>query len=417
MFWDVDPRTARYAYGTSQNGGYFRFDTETGDMLDIEPEPPLGEEYRFDWTSPMMVSRHDPDVVYVAGNRFFISRDRGESWERSPDLSKQVDRDTVPLMGVPGADISISRNDGTSSYGEAVTLDESPVDADVLWVGMDDGNLQVSRDGGATWTEVSGNVPGLPEGTYVSRVEASRAGPGVAWATFDAHRDGDFAPYVYRTTDFGATWEPRHGGLPTGSVNALTEHPDDPDVLFLGTEHAVFVTTDAGESWIRMPGLPTTAYDDIIVHPREKDLVLGTHGRSIWIVDDTRPLAEWSEGAGAAVHLFSVAPGTLFHYWKDTSYRGNTEWYGVNPDDGVYVTYRLGTGSGDATLRVADASGEVVREMRVPDGEGVHRINWDLRHGLSSNRTERWEPWDHPQLPRPTDFRGPFVSPGTYTVT
>jgi hypothetical protein len=418
MFWSVDPTDPRYAYGASNDGSYSRLDTETGDMLDIAPPAPEGDEYRFDWTSPLMVSRHDPSTVYVAGNRFFISRDRGETWERSPDLSKQVDRDTVRIMGVLGADMTISPNDGTGSYGEAVTLDESPVDPDVLWVGMDDGNLQVSRDGGGTWTDVSGNVPGLPAGTYPSRIHASTAGPGVAWATFDAHRDGDFSPYVYHTEDYGRTWESRHRGLPTGSVNALTEHPDNPDVVFLGTEHAAFVSTDAGATWAKLPGVPTTAYDDIVVHPREKDLVLGTHGRSIWIVDDTRPLAAWTADAVAGpAHLFEIAPGTLFHYWKDTSYRGNAEWHGVNPPDGVYVTYRLGAGGGNATLRVTDAAGATVREMRVPSGQGVHRVTWDLRHGMDNDQVETWQPWDDPGLPRPTDFRGPFVSPGSYTVT
>ena len=418
MFWDVDPTDARYAYGSSQNGGYFRLDTRTGDMLDISPEPPPGEpSYRFDWTSPMKVSRHDPSTVYVAGNRLFRSTDRGETWERSPDLSKGVDRDTLRLMGVPGSEIDISPNDGTSSYGEAVALDESPVDPDVFWVGMDDGNLQVTRDGMASWSEVSGNVPGLPPGTYVSRIVASTEGPGVAWATFDAHRDGDFAPYVYRTDDFGETWEARHAGLPTGSVNALAQHPDAPHVLFLGTEHAAWVTTDAGRTWTELPHLPTTAYDDILVHPRDLDLVLGTHGRSIWVLDDTRPLAEWSAGVAAApAHLFTVAPGTLFHYWKDTSYRGNAEWHGVNPPDGVYVTYRLGEGDGDAVLRITGPDGEVVRELDVPSAPGVHRVSWDLRHGTSAE-AERWEAWEHPELPRPTDFRGPFVSPGTYTAT
>jgi len=417
MYWDVNRDDWRQAYGSSNGGNYFRFDPVTGDMFDIGPIEPEGDDYRWDWTSPLAVSDHDPNTVYLAGNRLFISTDGGASFTRTEDLSRQVDRDTVELMGVLGDDMEISPNDGTSSFGEAVTLSESPLDASILWVGIDDGNLQVSQDQGLTWTEVSGNVPGLPAHTYPSRIHASRRGPGHAWATFDAHRDGDFAPYVYYTTDFGRTWESRSAGLPTGSVNVIVEHPENPDVVFLGTEHALFVSTDHGGSWAKMPNLPTTAYDDLIVHPRDLDLVIGTHGRSIWILDDVAPLAEWTaEAVASDAYLFPVPLGTLKHYFKDTSYRGNAEWHGENPPDGVYVTYRLGPGGGDATLTVTNESGDVVRRLRAPAGAGVHRVTWDLRHG-QDNEAEVWEPWEHPELPRPTNAGGPNVSPGIYTVT
>ncbi len=418
MYWQPNPFDVTQAYGTSNDGSYFRLDTRTGDMLDISPEPPPGEEeYRFDWTSPIAASRHDPNTVYAAGNRLFISRDRGSSWSRTVDLSKQVDRDTLSLMGVRGSDMTISANDGTGSYGEATTLSESPVDAMVLWVGMDDGNLQVTRDGGETWTEVSGNVPGLPGGTYVSRVTASSTGRGVAYATFDAHRDGDFTPYVFRTDDFGENWMALHQGLPSGSVNVIVEHPDNPTVLFLGTEHAAFASTDAGESWAKIPNLPTTAYDDLVVHPRDKDLVLGTHGRGIWILDDTRPFSEWTSGAvNAPVHVFSIAPTPIFVYWKDTSYRANAEYAGENPPDGALITYRIRSGGGDATLRVVNERGDVVREMLVPGNAGVHRVNWDLRWG-TAGEPDRWERFEHPLLARSVEPKGPWVSPGHYSVT
>jgi photosystem II stability/assembly factor-like uncharacterized protein len=420
MYWQPDPITTPFAYGTSNDGTYFRFNSETGDMLDISPEAPVGEEeYRFDWTSPIIISQHDPATVYAGGNRLFISRDRGVSWERTIDLSKRTDRDTVSLMGVLGSDISISRNDGTGSYGEAVTLGESPLDPDILWVGMDDGNLQVSRDGGATWMEVSGNVPGVAPGTYVSRITPSASGPGAAYAAFDAHRDGDFSPYLFRTTDFGSSWEPLMAGLPSGSVNDVIEHPENPDVLFLGTEHHLFASTDAGAAWAKWPGLPTTHYDDLLIHPREQDLVIGTHGRSIWIVDDTRPLAEWSASVESAdAHIFSVRQATIFTYWKDTSYRGQAEFAGTNPVDGAIITYNLGAGDGEALLRVARADGEVIREYRVPSDEGVHRVNWDLRHSARRGADpERWRPFQHDQLPRSVANQGHFVSPGTYTLT
>ena len=415
MYWQADPRDGRVAYGSSNGGNHFRYDTETGDMVDISPRAPMGERHRFDWTSPSLLSAHDPDVLYVAGNRLFTSRDRGESWVRTEDLSRQIDRDQLELMGVRGSDITISRNDGTSSFGEATTLAESPLDPAVLWVGFDDGNLQVSRDGGRSWTEVSGNVAGLADGTYVSRITASKAGPGVALAAFDAHRDGDFRPLLFRTEDFGATWTPLHGGLPTlGSVNDVVEHPDDPGVLFVGTEHAMFASVDSGSSWAKIPNLPTTAYDDIVVHPRERDLVMGTHGRGIWILDDTRPLSEWREATTAA-HLFSIAPATIMIYKKDTSYRGQAEFAGENPVDGALLTYRLGAGAGEAQIEIARADGSVIRTMTVPGGEGTHRVNWDLRHAPTGR--DVWSRHDDPALARPIAPRSHWVSPGTYTVT
>ena len=416
MYWAADPRDARYSYGSSNGGNYFRFDTNTGDIVDVSPIEPPGENYRFDWTSPMMLSQHDPDVLYVAGNRFFTSRDRGSSWQRSEDLSRQIDRDDLEMMGVRGRDITISRNDGTGSFGEAVTLDESPVDARVLWVGFDDGNLQVSRDAGATWTEVSQNVRNIADGTYVSRITASLRSSGTAYAAFDGHRDGDFAPYLFRTEDFGASWQPIHASLPElGVVNVIVEHPDNTDVLFLGTEHHAFASTDGGANWAEIPNLPTTHYDDMLIHPRDKDLVLATHGRSFWILDDTRALAEWG-AAAAPVTVFSADRGTIQVYRKDTSYRGQAAFAGTNPVDGIEITYKLGAGSGPATMTVTNSAGRTVREMGVPASAGTHRVNWDLRHSIPG-RAESWQRFTNPELARPIGQRGPWVSPGRYTVT
>jgi photosystem II stability/assembly factor-like uncharacterized protein len=416
MYWAADPRDARYSYGSSNGGNYFRFDTNTGDIVDVSPIEPPGENYRFDWTSPMMLSQHDPDVLYVAGNRFFTSRDRGSSWQRSEDLSRQIDRDDLEMMGVRGRDITISRNDGTGSFGEAVTLDESPVDARVLWVGFDDGNLQVSRDAGATWTEVSQNVRNIADGTYVSRITASLRSSGTAYAAFDGHRDGDFAPYLFRTEDFGASWQPMHASLPElGVVNVIVEHPDNTDVLFLGTEHHAFASTDGGANWAEIPNLPTTHYDDMLIHPRDKDLVLATHGRSFWILDDTRALAEWGSAA-APVTVFSADRGTIQVYRKDTSYRGQAAFAGTNPVDGIEITYKLGAGSGPATMTVTNSAGRTVREMGVPASAGTHRVNWDLRHSIPG-RAESWQRFTNPELARPIGQRGPWVSPGRYTVT
>ncbi|RMH23099.1 MAG: glycosyl hydrolase [Gemmatimonadetes bacterium] len=418
MFQQPNPANPRWVYSSSNGGNYSRVDTETGDIRSLRQVPPAGEPpYRWDWTSPSLVSRHDPSTVYLGGNRLFISHDDGESFTRTEDLTRAVDRDTLSLMGVRGADLSISANDGTSSYGEITTIAESPLDGSILWVGTDDGNVQLSRDGGATWAEVSGAIADVPDLTYVSRVAGSARGPGSAYVAFDAHRDGDFRPYLFRTDDFGRTWTALHEGLPEdGSVNVVVEHPDDPQTLFVGTEHGAYVSTDAGGHWARLPGLPTVLVDDMVVHPRDKDLVIGTHGASIWIVDDTRPLVEWGDAAAAGgAFLFSIDRATIFQHWKDTSYRGHAEFHGVNPPDGALITYRLGEGDGPATLTVRNAAGDVVRTMGVPSAAGVHRVNWDLRHD-GPNGPRDWRPHADPELARPLDRAGPWVSPGVYTV-
>ena len=422
MYHQADSSNYRFVYGAAQNGVIVRLDPLTGDHLDIRPEPPDGEpSYRFDWVTPVVVSRHDPSIVYLGGNRLFISRDRGASWERTADLSRGIDRDTLRLMGVLGADSMLSKNDGTSSFGEIVTIAESPLDAQILWVGVDDGNLQVSRDGGRSWDEVSKNVSGVPDGTYVSRVTASVIDRGVAYATFDAHRDGDIAAYVFKTLDYGRTWTRLTSGLPAeGSVNVIVEHPTNPSLLFLGTEHALFVSTDAGQHWARFAAqLPTTLYDDLVIHPRDNDLVVATHGRSLYILDDVNPLAEWSSKvASSAAHLFSVRPATIFQYWKDTSYRGQAAYAGENPPNGAILNYYLGRDADEVSISVANASGDIVRRLEVPATAGViHRVNWDLRHEPPPFRPDTGRVEALPKLTHPITPRGPFVAPGTYTVT
>ncbi len=417
MYQQPDPQDPRYVYVNSNGGGYVRVDAETGDQLDIRPQPPAGEErYRFDWVSPSLVSRHTPGLVYSAGNRLFISRDYGNSWTRTEDLTRQVDRDALEIMGVRGSDIRLSRNDGTSGFSEITIITESPLNGDVLWVGTDDGNVQLSRDGGSTWTELSGNIDGVADGTYVSRILPSVRGEDAAYVAFDGHRSGDFAPYVFRTEDAGATWLNLSVGLEAGgSVNSLAEHPDNAELVFAGSEHGLFASTDAGATWARMPA-PTTAYDDLVIHPRDSDLVMGTHGRGILILDDLGALAAWNaQVASAPAHLFPIRSATIFQYWKDTSYRAQEPYAGANPVDGAIITYSLGEGSGPARIVIEDERGNFVRELSVPGSSGVHRVNWDLRHPLPGSSTQ-WRAHDVDGLARTIEDRGHFVSPGTFRV-
>lgn len=420
----------RAVFVGSQNGGLRRVDPETGDNMNVEPLEPDSLNHRFEWMTPSHVSRHDASTVYVGGNRLFISRDTGATWTRTRDLTKGINRDSLSLMGVPGHEDMLSKHDGTAGYSEITTIAESPLTPDVLWVGTDDGNVQVSRDGGESWTEVGRNIVAVNDTTYVSRVIASAAEEGMAYVTLDGHRDGDFAPYVFKTTDFGQTWTKKTQGLlDEGTVNVIVEHPDNPNVLFVGTEHALFASTTAGDQWTKVEsGLPTTLYDDLKIHPREKDLVVATHGRSLWILDDTTPLAEWTtEAKTADAHLFSIQPATIRNFWKNTSYRGQESWAGENPPFGALIHYHLGVPVDSVELVVRNPDGEVVRRLNGPTDPGqIHRVTWDLTH--PSPPTDEDENGDErdgvvepdtilPELEYPLDPKGPFVRPGTYTVT
>jgi len=420
----------RSVFVGSQNGGLTRVDPTTGDRIDAAPFEPDSLNFRFDWVTPTHVSRHDSSTMYLGGNRLFISRDRGRTWTRTEDLTKDIGRERLSLMGVPGNEEMLSKHDGTASYSEITTIAESPLTPEILWVGTDDGNVQVSRDGGETWTEVGAKIAALDSApddtTYVSRVVASASQPGTAYVTLDAHRDGDFAPYVYKTTDFGASWTPLHDGLPSGSVNVILEHPDDPQVLFLGTEHALFVSTTAGERWAEVAQLPTTLYDDLAIQPTTGDLVIGTHGRSLWIWDDTRPLVEWSAQVDQeAAHLFSVRPATLDYWWKNTSYRGQEAYAGANPPRGALLHYHLNTDVDSVEISIENPNGEVVRTLSGPGSAGsIHRVVWNLQHPdpptSEDFRTDEdvAEPDTVlPALRHPTEPQGPLVRPGTYTIT
>ena len=428
MYQQPDPESS-LLYNASQNGNIIRVDRKTGNMQGLKPFPSDSKEkYRFDWVTPLAISKHSSKKVFLGGNRLFISDNGGDSWERTEDLSSNTNRDSLTIMGVLGADIKLSKNDGTSSYGEIISISESPLWHRVIWVGTDDGNIQVSRDGGEKWEEVSGNITGIPAGSYVSRVLSSIRDRGSAYVTFDRHREGDWRPYVYRTEDYGKTWVPLTRGLPSGSVNVIAEHPDNPDVLFLGTEHAVYLSVNAGSDWTKFKSnLPTTLYDDLLIHPREKDLVLGTHGRSFWVLDDTSPLAEWSTVYNKPVHVFSVRAATLFHYWKDTSYRAQEEWAGENPPYGAIISYLVNSDVDSVTITVKRRKNQIIRTYRQPVVRGsIQRLAWDLKYPPPSSqqnesKTEGLQkPKPEDILPKPAhplDPQGPSVSPGLYSVT
>ena len=437
----VDKDDWRKVYSSSSNGNLSLVDPLTGDEMGINPRPPAGEPaYRYDWDAPVMASKHTAGTVYLGANRLFISKDYGSSWTRTQDLTRQIDRNDLDMMGVKNRDIKLSRNDG-DNISEISNFAESPLDAKILWVGTDDGNVQLTQDGGTTWTELSKSITGMKDGTFVGKIVASAASKGTAYVSFDAHRDGDFKPYIFKTTDFGKTWTSVVSGLPgdDASVRGLAEYPGKPNVLFAGTERALFYSLDAGAHWSKLSAnLPTTIYDDILVHPRTKDLILATHGRGMWILDDASPIAEWTPDVAAQrAHLFAVPRATLMLYWEDVSNMNHYFFTAENPAEGAAFTYSLAQAAKTVKLVVSNAGGRVIREVGGPADAGqIHRVNWDLRfavppgtgrgggEGGEEGGGGRFGPGNEKPgqvaVPIPSHEigpRGPYVAPGTFKVT
>jgi photosystem II stability/assembly factor-like uncharacterized protein len=407
MYQQADPTDPSTVYTSSQDGNVIRLDRRTGDRKSIKPYPGEGEDgYRFNWTSPLLVSAHDPRTVYLGGNRLFISQDHGDSWTASADLTWHEDRDELPIMGVVPDETTLSRNDGVDAWGTITTIAESPLDANVLYVGTDDGRLQLSRDRGRSFESLESRLPGLdPRRAAVSRIAPSHAAVGRAYVSLDRHQMGDFAPYVFVTEDFGKSFRGLSKGLPTkGWVNVVLEDPRNPDLLFVGTETGLFLSFDRGATFLRMTGnFPTVPVDDVVIHPRDHDLVVATHGRSIYILDDVTPLERHRPG-GDAVELFDPRPATAFLPWKNESYGGQRRFAGENPAFGALVTYYLEQASASADpvrLSVLGPDGKRVRELEGPSEAGFHRLAWDLRASAPEGVK---------------GGRGPLVPPGRYRI-
>ncbi|HET9317595.1 MAG TPA: hypothetical protein VFQ51_18525, partial [Vicinamibacteria bacterium] len=415
----IDPTDANVVYVESQDGNVARFDLRTNERRIIRPEPADAKErLRFNWSSPILISPHDAKTVYYGGNRLFGSKDRGDNWTLvTPDLTTGVERDSLTIFGKQARDM-LSRNDGVVHWGTITTIAESAQKAGVLWVGTDDGRVQVSKDGGASWTDVAPRVAGVPKGTYVSRIEASRTGEGAAYVAFDGHRGDDFKPYLFRTEDYGQTWRSVASDLPAGGpVNVVRELPTDSNVLLAGTEFGLWASPDRGAHWRRVKGgLPTVPVDDIRIHPRDQDLIVGTHGRGVYILDDATSVLKLDEGKEAELHLYEPRTAVQYRIYGHKANTGHKTFLAPNPPDGALLTYRLKTKPGEkdeVKIVVKDAAGATVRELKGSKNAGLNRANWDLRH----------EP---PVKPEPGGGgggggfgppRGPLVPPGAYTVT
>lgn len=343
----------------------------------------LPPQFRWNWNSPLVMSPTDPNTVYVGSSYLFKSEDGGETWRIiSPDLTKNDPR-TRNSTNSGGLTKDAT---GAENHNTIYTIDQSPLDENVIWVGTDDGNVQLTLDGGASWTEVGRNIEGVPRERWVSRVEASNFDEATAYVTFDRHWWDDTAPYVFKTTDYGTTWHDITGDIPRenpgNTIHTIVEDLRNPDLLFVGTEFGVFVTLDGGTSWARfMQNLPPVAVRDLVIHPRDHDLVAGTHGRSIWIADDITPLEQLTgEVQNASVHVFRNRVATKWLNISKGRIQNHFKFRGENPPRGAAINFYLReTPQDSVSVTIRDPASGRTRTLRTESRAGVNRVRWDFR--------------------------------------
>jgi photosystem II stability/assembly factor-like uncharacterized protein len=383
-----DPRDSRILYSESQDGNVVRVDRVTNETMSIRPVPPAGEPaYRWHWDTPMALSPHDPSVVYVAANRVFRAPDRGLTFTPiSPDLTTNPDREAIVTMGQKMADVNIAKNDGIVAFGTIVAFAESAKTPGVLWAGTDDGNLQVTRDGGKSWTNVYAKLPNAPQGAFVSRVTPSRFDAGTVYVTIDDHRRNNYETFIYASKDYGQTWSSLNGNLRGEVIKTITEDTKNADVLYAGAETGLFLSLDRGASWSRPKwNLPTVRIDEIVIHPRDNAMVLATHGRALWILDHLAPIQEYAVARNTDARLFSPPPASMFRRpARDRNYEfwGNQVFYGKNPPQAGVISYFVKDKPAGVTLKITDVSGREVKEIAVPAAAvkaGINAACWDLR--------------------------------------
>lgn len=422
----VDPTDPNIVYAESQYGGVVRLDRRTSERVNIKPVEGRGEPaLRFNWESPFVISPHNSSRLYFGTNRLLRSDDRGNTWRAiSPDLTRQTDRNLLPVMGRVWPPEAVAQHQSTATWGNISAVSESRKKEGVLYTGTDDGVIQFSLDGGASWRK-SEHPPGLPDygsyGVYVQRVAASKHADNVVYALYDNSKNGDFKPYIYKSTNNGGSWTAIAGDLPAnGPVLALAEDHVDPDLLFAGTEFGLFFTADGGKKWIRLrTNLPTIAVRDLAVQERENDLVLATFGRGFYVLDDYSPLRHVAADVFQKdAHIFPAKAAVIQvpEQGKARGSQGEQLWMAENPPDGSVITYwiresprTLRQRRQDATraatqnkgparypsqaeltaeedeeapltlLTITDEAGRVVRRLTVPGTRGIHRFTWNLR--------------------------------------
>ncbi len=414
------PGSPNLVYSNAQ-GGYLRItNTNTGVTRSIEPYPRMhgsqGQgmyqaKYRFNWDAPIHVSPHDPGTVYWGGNVLFKSTDYGHSWDIiSPDLTtddpeKQLDS---------GGEVYLD-NTAAEFHCTILTLRESPLESGVIWVGTDDGNVQVTRDGGANWTPINRNLPDFPEEAWVSKIDLSHHVPGRAYINVDQHRLDDFTPHVWRCDDYGNDCEKLSEGLPQNDyTKVIREDPTNPDLLYVGMERGLYFSWDGGENWVNMLlNMPRVSVRDIKVQTSYNDLVLGTHGRGAWILDDLAPVQQLAEAMGEDLYVFQARRATHWQQWGNDASAGQRTYQGDNAEPGAVLNFYLAdTPEGSVKVRITDTRGQLVQEFPVRDvNAGVNRTLWNLRHNGATPRSSDDDESSYMRL------MGAPAVPGTYTAT
>ncbi len=425
-----DLKAPHLVYSDLQGGVLSLTDRRTGASWGINPYPGgIGsngqwmapQRYRFNWNSPIVLSPQDPKTVYFGGNVLFKSTNYGESWTIiSPDLTTN---DKTKQQSSGGK--IVTDNTAAEFHCTIIAIGPSPVDQTVIWAGTDDGNVQVTRDGGKTWTNTVKAIPGLTPNAWISRVEASHFDAGTAYVAASHWQDGDYAPYFYRTADYGKTWTKITTGLPArGWSHVIREDPKVRDLLYAGTEFGVFASWDAGAHWVSIRNnMPPVAVRDIAVHPRDNDLIVATHGRGIYILDDASPLQQIASAVKSEAFLFPIRPAIRWAASAGMFRMNERDWIAPNPPAGAYFdVYLRAAPATPVTIVVADRAGKTVRTMRPRAVAGVNRFVWNLRYDIPNDRP-MGGPDPFGDLPPAVRERfgggpqGPGVCPGEYTVT
>lgn len=454
----VDPGNPDIVYAQSQYGVLVRYDKKSGEEIGIQPKERKGENaYRWNWDAPLAVSNHQDSRLYFAANKLFKSDDRGDSWQViSDDLTRNLDRNKLEVMGRIWSVDAVMKNQSTSPYGTIVAFSESPLDENLLYVGTDDGLVQVTQNGGNTWTKID-NIPGVPNRTYINAIFASKHDKNVVYACFNHHKYGDFKPYVFVSRDMGKTWASISSNLPArGSVYALEEDYKNPNLLFVGTEFGCFFSDSQGKEWKQLKaGLPTIAVRDLVIHPKHDDLILGTFGRGFYVLDDYSPLRNISSKLNSEAALFEVRDALVFEpsyplglpfksFQGDDFYIGENlgaeaifTWYlkeaitskkdqrkktekenRNNGSNNNYPTYDQLAAEATETapsliFTIKNSNGSIVRKLFADTKAGLKRINWDLKYSAQGavdlSKPAFYNPWA-------SKNEGTLVPPGIYSV-
>ncbi len=439
FFVQPDPTDARYVYAASQFLGLVRNDTKTWQQADIRPgdrtghiaarrnwntwgkrvpEQVLGNAmHPANWDAAYLISPHDAKTLYAGGQHLFRSRDQGHTWEDLGDMTTGVDRSTLPLMGRTPDATTLSIDDGVPYYPGIVAIAESPTRKGLLYVGTDDGRFRVSMDEGKTWIDRQDTIPGLPKTSWFEDAEASRHAEGTVYIAVDNHRSDDMRNYVFKSADYGRTWTSIVGDLPPNRVaRAIREDVKNPNLLYLATEFGLFITIDGGRRWVELKNnMPTLPFNDITIQQRDNDLVLASHGRGVWILDNITALQQLTPRVAASdAFLFGVEPAAQVRYTNLKAHAGDMIFRGENPPNGATVDYWLGDPTATVAITIHDASGRQVASVTPTLARGINRVVWNLRGADLPIRGGGFE--DDDEAPAGANVPGPYVMPGTYTA-